>query len=133
MSTPPPPASGAEIDTFTITNTEVDTSNRVFAEVDQFANQDNANDITIVKEARPFAERSRRGAEGFVTMGMEAALQGGWRALRDRALAPAQSGSDPAEGIAAVSRAFRCCCSPASSDWVPGFYCRRTLQPFELV
>lgn len=64
MSTPPHPASGAEIDTFTITNTEVDRSNRVFAEVDQFANKDNANDITY-QRGTPLCRTQPPGRRGL--------------------------------------------------------------------
>ena len=47
MPTPPPPASGAEISTYTLTDVSVPDNGDVKVAVDGFANKDNANDVTI--------------------------------------------------------------------------------------
>ena len=47
MPTPPPPASGAEISAYTLTDVSVPDNGDVKVAVDGFANKDNANDVTI--------------------------------------------------------------------------------------
>lgn len=57
--------------------------------------------------ARDFAERSRRTAETILAMGMSSAVTARWRRLGDSALAAGQAAGEPAETLAALSRAFR--------------------------
>ncbi|MGV8954746.1 MAG: type I secretion system permease/ATPase, partial [Cypionkella sp.] len=57
--------------------------------------------------ARDFAERSRRGAEMILSMGMQGAVASHWRRLQMTMLAANQKAGDPAELLGAISRAFR--------------------------
>lgn len=56
---------------------------------------------------RHFSDKTHRGAEAILAMGMQSALLDRWRGLRDDTLAIGQRGSDPSEMLAAASRAFR--------------------------
>jgi PrtD family type I secretion system ABC transporter len=56
---------------------------------------------------RGLAEAARAAGETVAAMGMERALEGRWRSLHDRSLAAQQEGAEPAEALAAASRAFR--------------------------
>ncbi len=56
---------------------------------------------------RDFTNRSRRNAEAIFAMGMKGAVGTRWRDLHHRALARAQSGSDPSEFLVSGSNAFR--------------------------
>lgn len=56
---------------------------------------------------RHFSDKTHRGAEAILAMGMQSAILGRWRSLRDSTLATGQRGSDPSEMLAAASRAFR--------------------------
>ncbi len=51
MPTPPPPASGAEVDTFTISDLLVPADGKVDVQVDTFANKKSANDVTVINKS----------------------------------------------------------------------------------
>lgn len=63
--------------------------------------------MTLDAAERGFAEQGRRNAEAVVSMGMQDAVVQRWRSQHDRTLATTQTGSDPSELIAALSRGFR--------------------------
>ena len=56
---------------------------------------------------REIIEGGRRAVETVQAMGMQGALTGLWRRLRDRGLALAQEGTEPAEALSAMSKSFR--------------------------
>ncbi|MGH1424008.1 MAG: type I secretion system permease/ATPase [Pseudooceanicola sp.] len=56
---------------------------------------------------REMTDTCHRAAETVAALGMEPRLAARWRKLRDSHLAAAQRGGDPAEALAAGSRAFR--------------------------
>ena len=58
-------------------------------------------------EARAFADGSRRAVETTSAMGMQASLVARWHGMQSRGLAQSQVAGDRAEGIAAMSKAFR--------------------------
>lgn len=57
--------------------------------------------------ARDFADRSRRCAEMILAMGMQGAVTARWRRMQLAMLLTSQRAGDPAELLAAISRAFR--------------------------
>lgn len=56
---------------------------------------------------RDFAARCRRSADSVQAMRMQEAMVARWGALRNAVLANGQVGSEPAQALAAISRAFR--------------------------
>lgn len=62
---------------------------------------------SIRAQEQLFSDTSRRNAESIIAMGMQRAISSRWHGLHQASLANIQSGSDPSEGIAAASRAFR--------------------------
>jgi PrtD family type I secretion system ABC transporter len=62
---------------------------------------------TLDSAERDFADRCRGVAETVLAMRMQDAVIARWLRMREAALAQGQSGGDPAQGLAAISRAFR--------------------------
>jgi len=63
--------------------------------------------MRVDAQERSFVERSQRSAESIRALGMQSAIAGRWRNMRDASLTQSQRGGDRSDGFAAFSRAFR--------------------------